>query len=122
MTEKYCTRSWDNTLSDCLPLMTRAARHSDRDKYRSTVPRYGIGVAVLYEKSDICIKFSAGSGVDDILLRNIRGGVAQLVERSLCMREVPGSKPGVSICFAAAVVRFLNVWLTCKVAFDAKGG
>ena len=26
MTEKYCTRSWDNTLSDCLPLMTRAAK------------------------------------------------------------------------------------------------
>ena len=30
VTEKYCTRSWDNKLSDCLPLMTSAARHSDR--------------------------------------------------------------------------------------------
>ena len=27
------------------------------------------------------------------------GGVAQMVERSLCMREVPGSIPGVSITY-----------------------
>ena len=29
----------------------------------------------------------------------LQGGVAQMVERSLSMREVPGSIPGISIAF-----------------------
>ena len=36
---------------------------------------------------------------DKLLLTDAFGGVAQMVERSLSMREVPGSIPGASINF-----------------------
>ena len=41
-------------------------------------------------------------------LQAAKGGVAQMVERSLCMREVPGSIPGVSIPFAHAHLLFVG--------------
>ena len=34
---------------------------------------------------------------------SLNGSVAQLAERALRMREAPGSKPGVSICFVLAL-------------------
>ena len=56
---------------------------------------------MLTKKFNNLVEFAKNKKNNFYLLFNNKycslGGVDQLVDRSLCMREVPGSKPGISI-------------------------
>ena len=51
---------------------------------------------------------------DKLLVKESIGGVAQMVERSLSMREVPGSIPGASSTFYMSIFKADNYFQQIK--------
>ena len=61
------------------------------------LPSREFGFEAIFDLSFAYLGFNKFSPIHNVLfIFRLQGGVAQMVERSLSMREVPGSIPGIS--------------------------